>query len=219
MKKLPRKYEADDIEVTYDVKRCIHSAECTRGLPAVFDTAKRPWIQPENGDAQAIAEVIHRCPTGALQYRRKDGGTSEPIPARNTFLLDANGPLYLRGDLHFTDPSGEPIKSETRIAMCRCGASKNKPYCDDSHDDIDFKASGAITEEQKSEADSGEPTGKLMLDATRNGPMVCQGTIAAVGADGLPEAVFDNPAFCRCGGSQNKPFCDGTHSKIGFKSD
>jgi len=219
MKNKPRSYDAPDIEVTYDVKRCIHFAACTKNLPGIFDTGKRPWIQPENGAADAIAEVIHKCPTGALQYHRKDGGAAEAAPAQNQFQADANGPLFLRGNFHFTDPTGEPIKAETRLALCRCGASRNKPYCDNSHQDINFPASDRLTEEQIAKASTVQPTGEFLLQPFENGPVVCQGKIAAVNEDGATVAVFENPAFCRCGGSNNKPFCDGTHKKIGFKSD
>ena len=52
------RYTSADIDVTYDAKRCIHAAECVRGLPAVFDTQKRPWVQPDNANADAVAEVV-----------------------------------------------------------------------------------------------------------------------------------------------------------------
>ena len=74
-----RRYTSADIDVTYDVKRCIHAAECVRGLPAVFDTKKRPWVQPDKANADTVAEVILRCPSGALHYERKDGGAAESI--------------------------------------------------------------------------------------------------------------------------------------------
>lgn len=40
-----REYQGDGITVSYELKRCIHAAECVRGLPAVFNLGKRPWIQ------------------------------------------------------------------------------------------------------------------------------------------------------------------------------
>ena len=70
-------YWSDDIVVAYDAGRCIHAAECVRGLPGVFDTGKQPWIQPANAAADAVAEVVMRCPTGALHFERKDGGAAE----------------------------------------------------------------------------------------------------------------------------------------------
>ena len=69
MKKKPRVYEGRDITVEYDAARCIHVAECVKGLPAVFDPNRRPWVDPDAATADEIAAVVRRCPTGALHYR------------------------------------------------------------------------------------------------------------------------------------------------------
>ena len=72
-----RHYTSEAIDVSYDARRCIHAAECIRGLPAVFDTDRRPWILPTGASADAIAAVIENCPSGALHYTRRDGGARE----------------------------------------------------------------------------------------------------------------------------------------------
>jgi uncharacterized Fe-S cluster protein YjdI len=64
-------WESDDIVVTFDPNVCIHSGECVRGLPAVFDVRRRRWIQPENAPPEQVAEQVRRCPSGALQFRMK----------------------------------------------------------------------------------------------------------------------------------------------------
>ncbi|MDP9796110.1 putative Fe-S cluster protein YjdI [Catenuloplanes nepalensis] len=66
----PKSYRGSDITVTFDAGRCRHAAECVRGLPEVFDVSARPWITPDNAGADAVAEVVARCPSGALQYIR-----------------------------------------------------------------------------------------------------------------------------------------------------
>jgi uncharacterized Fe-S cluster protein YjdI len=120
-----KRYEGEHIEVTYDAERCLHAAECVRGLPAVFDTAKRPWIAPDAADAEATAAVIRRCPTGALHYTLREGEPEQaPVPTR--IRLPEGGPLLLEGDLELDG------KRETRAAICRCGLSSNQPYCDRS---------------------------------------------------------------------------------------
>ncbi|WP_017581296.1 (4Fe-4S)-binding protein [Nocardiopsis valliformis] len=63
-------YEGQSIAVTFEAGRCQHAAECVRGLPEVFDIERRPWIQPDNAAADRTAEVVRRCPSGALEYRR-----------------------------------------------------------------------------------------------------------------------------------------------------
>ena len=64
-------YEADGIIVTFEPDVCIHSGNCVRGLPAVFDVRRKRWVRPENAPAEAVAEQIRRCPSGALQYQLK----------------------------------------------------------------------------------------------------------------------------------------------------
>jgi uncharacterized Fe-S cluster protein YjdI len=120
-----KRYEGQEIEVTYDTTRCLHAAECVRGMPAVFDTAKRPWVAPDNGEPEALATVIRRCPTGALHYRLREGEPEHPrVPTR--VRLPEDGPLLIDGDIELDG------KRETRAALCRCWASGNQPYCDRS---------------------------------------------------------------------------------------
>lgn len=120
-----KRYEGQQIEVSYDTARCLHAAECVRGMPAVFDTAKRPWIAPDGGEPDALAAVIRRCPTGALHYRLAEGEPEQPrVPTR--VRLPDDGPLLIDGDIELDG------KRETRAALCRCWASGNQPYCDRS---------------------------------------------------------------------------------------
>jgi uncharacterized Fe-S cluster protein YjdI len=67
--RLGRAYAAPEVTVFYDRGRCRHYAECVRGLPQVFDPTRRPWIRADLADADTVAEVVRRCPTGALHYR------------------------------------------------------------------------------------------------------------------------------------------------------
>ena len=66
-------YSTPEIQVTFDPGRCIHAAECVRGLPAVFDTGRARWIRPERATSASVAAVVARYPTGALHYRLTDG--------------------------------------------------------------------------------------------------------------------------------------------------
>jgi len=72
MTKRLQSYESDDIVVTFDPNVCIHSGECIRGLPAVFDVRLKRWVRPENAPAGQVAEQVRRCPSGALQFRMKE---------------------------------------------------------------------------------------------------------------------------------------------------
>ena len=127
MKKDEHRYQGTDIAVTYDSNRCIHVRECVEGLPTVFDPNERPWIDLDDVDPDEVAEIIERCPTGALHYERRDEAANESPPPRNTVSAVANGPLYLYGDFALQTPAGETLLEDTRIALCRCGHSENKP--------------------------------------------------------------------------------------------
>jgi uncharacterized Fe-S cluster protein YjdI len=128
-----RHYTSAAIDVSYDADRCIHAAECVRGLPAVFDTGRRPWVLPSDGSADAIAAVIERCPSGALHYTRRDGGAPESPPEQTTITPVPGGPLYVRGLIQLRSADGRSITKDSRAALCRCGQSQNKPFCDNSH--------------------------------------------------------------------------------------
>jgi CDGSH-type Zn-finger protein len=113
-----------------------------RGLPAVFNTARRPWILPSGASADAIAAVIERCPTGALHYTRRDGGAPESPADQTTMVPVPGGPLYVRGLIQLQSADGSLIVEDTRVALCRCGQSQNKPFCDNSHLGSDFDNAG-----------------------------------------------------------------------------
>lgn len=211
-------YSGEHIEVTYDVNRCIHARECVRGLPDVFDPDKRPWIEPDNADVEDLSEVIMECPTGALQFERTDGGPDEPIPDENVVVVEPDGPLYLRGDIEIVTDDDTTLLTDTRIALCRCGASENKPLCDNSHVDVEFKAAGTESTPE-SDSQTKDTDGTLTVTAVPDGPLRFQGRFDIRQADTTTTVRESATALCRCGSSANKPFCDGTHSEIDFSSD
>ncbi len=89
--------------------------------------------------ADKVAEVVVTCPTGALHFERLDGGLQEKPPGETTIDARPNGPLYMRGKLRITGPGGQLIREDTRVALCRCGHSENKPFCDGSHRRVGFR--------------------------------------------------------------------------------
>lgn len=125
-----RTYKGQDIDVEFNAKICIHAAECVKGLPNVFDVDKRPWISPDNEEADRIAEVVERCPSGALRYIRKDSGPGEQVSTPTIIESDSSGKLYIRG--HLSIETDEKMLDAKRAILCGCGHSENKPFCDNS---------------------------------------------------------------------------------------
>ena len=213
-----RSYRGAGITVSFDARRCIHAARCVHGLPAVFDPKRRPWIEPDAAGAERVAEVVRACPTGALRYEPAGGIEAERPEERNTVTIMPNGPLHLRGDLAFVSPDGVETR-EARAALCRCGASRKKPYCDNSHEEVGFTDPGGVSDAKLAPVEKGAERGLLRISCVANGPLLVQGPIEL--RDGSGEAVASGAkgALCRCGASANKPFCDGSHVAIGFETE
>jgi uncharacterized Fe-S cluster protein YjdI len=124
-------YYGDDITVSFDLARCLHAAVCVRTIPAVFDTKRKPWVLPDAGEAAQIAEVVRRCPSGALHYQYTDPAAPREAGHRPVSLRTGPGePLWLEGDVILTH-DGEELP-ETRAALCCCGSTGNGPFCDAS---------------------------------------------------------------------------------------
>ncbi|HTG32806.1 MAG TPA: CDGSH iron-sulfur domain-containing protein [Thermoanaerobaculia bacterium] len=216
MREKIHRYEGKSLTVLYDAGRCIHAAECVRGLPGVFEAGRRPWIVPDAAGADELAEIIRRCPTGALHYERKDGGYAEEPAERNAVTVTPDGPLHLRGCIEIASPAGAVLLADTRVALCRCGASRNQPFCDRSHAEAGFRDPGVWSGNGAAATPSIDPV--LQVVCCPDGPLVFQGDFQLHEADGQTSPVRRR-ALCRCGGSAEKPFCDGSHARVGFKSE
>jgi CDGSH-type Zn-finger protein/uncharacterized Fe-S cluster protein YjdI len=212
------RYEGGDIVVTYEAKRCIHARECVHGLPMVFNPDRKPWVDSAAAPADEIARVIERCPTGALQYDRRDGGPQESTPPKNAIRIAADGPLYLHGRLQVNGADGQPVARETRAGLCRCGQSALKPFCDGSHTKAGFKDAGTVSNPQVKNEAGKSGDGALVISCVVDGPLRVAGDFELVDSKGAVSARGNVASLCRCGGSGNKPFCDGTHKKNGFKA-
>jgi CDGSH-type Zn-finger protein/uncharacterized Fe-S cluster protein YjdI len=205
------KYSGDSVEVTYDPVRCIHAAACVKGLPSVFDPKKTPWVNTEGASAEAIASAVAKCPTGALRAY-VDGADAVATPQGNTVTAAENGPVYVEGDLSIALSDGSTQK-EIRVALCRCGASTNKPFCDGKHTKAGFTATGSAKVSGDSQVSS-DSQGELVISLAPNGPALLNGSFKLGSAPGETQT---KGAVCRCGASEHKPMCDGAHKAISFE--
>jgi len=203
--------QGKDITVYFDAKRCIHSGNCVRGLPAVFRAGvEGVWIFPDEADANELASLIETCPSGALTFDLKNG-LAEQKPASNTITAEANGPLTVLADFTL---NGEE-QDCCRATLCRCGASQDKPWCDGAHNQIGFEDVGNV---QVFNPDAELPTGRLKITTVKNGALFLEGPHRICNASGETARIDNRIGLCRCGASQNKPYCDGSHAAIGFQA-
>jgi uncharacterized Fe-S cluster protein YjdI len=140
MKEIIKKYSNGEITIVWKPNQCIHSTNCFKGLPEVFDPRKRPWTTPEHATTEKIVDQISKCPSGALSFFYNEASTETNASGQPGFVeVSENGPLLVHGDLLIKDKSGSEISRKNITAFCRCGASANKPFCDGTHRSIDFK--------------------------------------------------------------------------------
>ncbi len=207
-------YPGDEVDVTWDGRLCIHIAECGHAEGELFVSGRKPWCVPDTSSVEEVIEVCGRCPSGALSFVVKSGRL-ENTPDENTVFVSYNGPLFISGDLVFDGLADDAPEILHRVALCRCGQSKNKPFCDNSHIEAGFTDYGAVGEKGSATENKG---GKLNIRLRKDGPHKITGNMKIVSGSGRTAWHGDETALCRCGASKKKPFCDGTHLKTGFSS-
>ena len=199
--------------IHFNGSRCIHSRNCVLDRPDVFvPNVKGEWIHPDNASSEAMAQLAHNCPSGAIRYERVDGGKGEEPPIVNTVRVRENGPLAFNAPL-VIDGADQGL----RATLCRCGQSRKKPFCDGSHTAAGFTASGEPAQ-QDSQALAAR-NGPINITPKLNGPLLVSGNLEVVSGTGRTINRVTKAVLCRCGNSANKPYCDGSHTRAGFKSE
>jgi CDGSH-type Zn-finger protein/uncharacterized Fe-S cluster protein YjdI len=207
----------DNGTIYFDAKRCIHSRHCVLGEPEVFRANREgDWIFPDNATAERVNHVALNCVSGAIRFERHDGGENEVAPKVNQIRMREDGPLAVNAAITLVSADGA-AQSEVRVTLCRCGKSKNKPFCDKSHVDVGFVASGEGLTRPSPELERRD--GPLVVTPLRDGPLDVRGSAEI--CTGTRRTIDRTLAvrLCRCGQSKDKPFCDGSHRASCFEAD
>jgi uncharacterized Fe-S cluster protein YjdI len=133
-----KEYATDELVVEWEPRLCYHSQNCVRSLPQVFDDSRRPWVKVDAATADEVEAAVARCPSGALRTRRIGAPTAtqeRPLELR----ASANGPLLVSGGVRVLDAAGAVLYEGEKAALCRCGGSSNKPFCDGTHKKNGFR--------------------------------------------------------------------------------
>ncbi|MGH7884661.1 MAG: CDGSH iron-sulfur domain-containing protein [Thermodesulfobacteriota bacterium] len=135
--KKERAYVGKEITIHDNRTICCHAGECVSNLNAVFDINSNPWINPDNAAQDEVIDVIKKCPSGALSYTINDLQTRD-FERSSEINISKNGPYNVVGNIEISVSDDLQPPSKDHYTLCRCGASKNKPYCDGSHSNINF---------------------------------------------------------------------------------
>lgn len=146
MEKSDRSYSNSEITVHWKPRECVHAGTCFREMRKVFDPSRRPWIDLSQGETDAIIDIVERCPTDALTYERKIAGaiagqdtSSKPQIAEKVNLsVMRNGPILAEGQFTIIKDDGSKQEVKSITSFCRCGTSKNMPFCDGTHNKEGF---------------------------------------------------------------------------------
>ncbi|HID50164.1 MAG TPA: hypothetical protein EYP40_11245 [Chromatiales bacterium] len=208
-------FPGEKISVRWDGRLCIHVAECGQAQGELFVGGRKPWCLPDRVDPAEVVAVVERCPSGALCYQAHEEGVEERPVTENTVSVTCNGPYFLAGELDIEGAAEDMPGVRYRAALCRCGKSGNKPFCDNSHEAAGFQDYGAVGETGE---DPGEVGGKLEIKLIPDGPLILSGNLTILAGSGRKAWQGNHVALCRCGASNHKPFCDGSHTAAGFNS-
>ena len=147
MPKDTHKYTNDEVTVVWKPNTCIHSTLCWKGLLEVFNPKEKPWVKMDGASTSTIIEQVRKCPSGALSYYLNAEATSEDstdkVVADSANILkiqvSPNGPYLIKTECLIVHSDGREETKTGTVALCRCGASGNKPYCDGHHWKIGFE--------------------------------------------------------------------------------
>lgn len=141
MKNLKTKYSNGEITVVWEPAKCIHASHCWKDSPNIFKPQKKPWIDLKEAKPDDIIKQIRKCPSGALSYYFNDGENIKPENSvKQECLIEIleNGPLLVYGNIELKNKKNKEFIKSKVTAFCRCGHSKNKPYCDGAHLKVNF---------------------------------------------------------------------------------
>jgi len=132
-------YSNEDITVIWKPDVCIHSTKCWKASLAVFNPKRKPWIDMRGGTTEEIIKIVDNCPSGAISYERNDKlNEQKEQTLQTTVQVSKGGPYLVKGKFVFVGTDGEEEIKEGSVALCRCGGSNNKPFCDGTHRKIGF---------------------------------------------------------------------------------
>lgn len=141
MKDMTKKYTNGEVTIVWKPAICAHSGNCFNGLSEVFHPQELPWITPDRSTTEKIIAQVKKCPSGALSFYMNAGEVPGEAVVESETIVETipNGPLRVYGNVSVKDASGAVTRKSNITSFCRCGGSKNKPFCDGTHKTNNFQ--------------------------------------------------------------------------------
>ena len=130
-------YQGREITIHNNVLLCSHAEYCAHELPKVFSENNTPWIDPDGDTLANVMALIEKCPSGALSYSI-NGEHQQDAECAPAITIEKNGPYRITGGIELKDAEWGAGASREHFTLCRCGVSRNKPFCDGSHAGLHF---------------------------------------------------------------------------------
>jgi len=169
-----------------------------------------PADTPRQEQLTTSAKALDRW----FKERQKNQGAPRLLEVPNEALVSSGGPMQITGNITLVSEDGT-IQYANHLTLCRCGASNAKPNCDGQHLEREFLHTGKISE--ASEIPPTQRPSKVTISCIKDGPITFRGRLRLHNQFGQ-ECVKMRGSLCRCGHSANKPFCDGSHERVGFRT-
>ena len=188
------------------------SKESGEAFVAYMDDSTKQVESPVAGkeNQTTSAKALDRW----FRERQKNHGAPRLLEVPNESLVTNAGPLQLTGNITIVHENGS-VQYANHLTLCRCGHSGSKPICDDQHLEMEFLNPGKISE--ASEISASQQPSKITISCIKDGPITFRGRLRMHNQFGQ-ECVKIRGSLCRCGQSASKPFCAGSHSRVGFKT-
>jgi len=187
-----------------------HDSEASSTFVAFMDDSARASETSPAEHVSTTSKALDRW----FRERQKQNAQPRLLEIPNEALITGAGPLRITGNLTLVSEEGK-VSYANHIDLCRCGKSKDKPNCDSQHLDAEFLHSGRMQE--ISDTAASDRPAKITLSCNKDGPVTFRGRLRLHNSMGQ-QCTKMRGALCRCGQSANKPFCDGSHDKTGFRS-
>ena len=189
------------------------SAKSTDAFVAYMDDSAEK-VESRDGQSKENLTTSAKALDRWFKDRQKTNGAPRLLEVPNETLVSNAGPLQITGNITLVHEDGS-VQYANHLSLCRCGHSASKPVCDDQHLEAEFLNSGKIHE--VSEFASSNRPSKITISCIKDGPITFRGRMKLHNQFGQ-ECIKMRGSLCRCGQSASKPFCDGSHSRTGFKT-